>query len=144
MDLPGTRPFAEETICRMDMHRRIDYFSGDFLADDLPGGFDAVWMSHILHGDSPEDCQRIIDKAAGCLTPGGVVVIHEFILDDTRDSPLFPALFSLNMLLGTQGGRAYTAGELTGMLEQAGFEAIQRLDFTGPTDSGLLQAVKPA
>ena len=144
MDLPTTRPFAEETICRMTMHERIDYFAGDFLVDELPAGFDAVWMSHIMHGESPDDCQRIIDKAAGCLEPGGIAVIHEFILDDDQDGPLFPSLFSLNMLLATEGGRAYRQAELAGMLERAGLEQVQRLDFSGPNDSGLLRAVKPA
>lgn len=143
MDLPTTRPFAEETICRMNLQRRIDYFPGDFLTDELPGGYDVVWMSHILHGESADDCQRIVDKAAGCLRPGGLAVIHEFILDDTRDGPLFPALFSLNMLLATNGGRAYTQAELNGMLDRAGLETVQRIDFSGPNESGLLRAVKP-
>ena len=116
MDLPTTRPFAEKTIRKMGMDDRVAFVPGDYLQDDIPGSYDAVWMSHILHGESAEDCLRIIEKAFQCLNPGGVVVIHEFILDDTLDSPLFPALFSLNMLLGTDGGRAYSQAQLSGML----------------------------
>ena len=101
-------------------------------------------MSHILHGESAEACLLTIDKAFGCLNPGGVAVIHEFILDDTLDRPLFPALFSLNMLLGTEGGRAYSQSQLAAMLKTAGFVDVHRLDFTGPNDSGLVRGVKPA
>ncbi len=144
MDLPTTRPFAEKTIARMGMEKRVSFTGGDYLDDEIPGTYDAVWMSHILHGESPADCQHIIEKAARALNPGGVVVIHEFILHDTLDGPLFPALFSLNMLLGTDGGRAYSQGQLADMLSRAGFEQIQRLDFTGVNDSGLIQGVKPA
>mgnify|MGYP001141554039 CR=1 FL=1 len=144
MDLPTTRPFAEKTIARMGMDRRVSFTAGDYLDDKIPGTYDAVWMSHILHGESPADCRRLIDKAARCLNPGGVVVIHEFILNDSGDGPLFPALFSLNMLLGTDGGRAYRQGQLAEMLADAGLEQIQRLDFTGVNDSGLIQGVKPA
>ncbi|WP_319408888.1 methyltransferase [uncultured Desulfosarcina sp.] len=144
MDLPTTRPFAEETIRKMGMEERVAYLPGDFLQDDIPGRYDVVWMSHILHGESSKGCNRIIQKAFQCLNPGGVGVIHEFILDDTLDQPLFPALFSLNMLLGTEGGRAYSQAQLGSMLETAGFVDIQRLDFTGPNDSGIVRGVKPA
>jgi hypothetical protein len=100
-------------------------------------------MSHILHGESAEDCQRIVKMAADCLNPGGVAVIHEFILDDTFDRPLFPALFSLNMLLVTEKGRAYSQSQISDMFETAGLTDVQRLDFKGPMDSGVIKAVKP-
>ena len=143
MDLPTTRPFAEKTIRKMGMDDRVAFIPGDYLIDAISGSYDAVWMSHILHGESAEDCQRIIEKAFQRLNPGGMVVIHEFILDDTLDGPLFPALFSLNMLLGTDGGRAYSQAQLADMLETAGFMDVHRLDFTGPNDSGLVRGVKP-
>ena len=143
MDLPTTRPFAEKTIGKMGMDDRVAFIPGDYLIDTISGSYDAVWMSHILHGESAEDCLRIIEKAFQSLNPGGVVVIHEFILDDTLDRPLFPVLFSLNMLLGTDGGRAYSQAQLADMLETAGFVDVHRLDFTGPNDSGLVRGVKP-
>lgn len=143
LDLPTTQPFAKKTIRKMGMDKRVGFVPGDYVQGDLPGNFDAVWMSHILHGESAQDCGRIIEKAFRCLNPGGVAVIHEFILDDSLDGPLFPALFSLNMLLGTDGGRAYSQEQLAGMLETAGFVDVERLDFTGPNDSGLIRGVKP-
>ena len=144
MDLSTTRPFAEKTIREMGMDERVFFVPGDYLQDDIPGSYDVVWMSHILHGESAKDCLGIIEKAYQCLNPGGVAVIHEFILDDTLDGPLFPALFSLNMLLGTESGRAYSQEQLAGMLKTAGFVDVQRLDFVGTNDSGLIRSVKPA
>ncbi len=142
IDLSTTRPFAEKTIRKLGMDDRVSFVSGDYLEDDITGSYDAVWMSHILHGESSDECLRIIEKVMRCLNPGGVAVIHEFILDDTLDRPLFPALFSLNMLLGTDDGRAYSQGQLFGMLERAGFVDVQRLDFVGSNDSGLIRGVK--
>ena len=143
MDLPTTRPFAEETIRKMGMDSRIEFFSGDYLQDDLPGSYDAIWMSHILHGESAQACRRIIEKVAGCLNPGGVAIVHEFILDNDLDGPLFPALFSLNMLLGTEGGRAYSQAQLVDMLKAAGLVDVERLAFKGTNDSGLIRGIKP-
>jgi SAM-dependent methyltransferase len=141
-DLPATRPFAENTIARFGMTDRISFSEGDYTRDPVPGAFDAAWLSHILHGEGPDDCRRIIRKAAAALESGGVIMVQEFILDDTRDRPLFPALFSLNMLLGTESGKAYSEGEIREMLAEAGFTNIRRLDYRGPTDSGIICGVR--
>ena len=115
---------------------------GDYLTDRIPGRYDVAWLSHILHGEGPADCENIIDKAVSALEPGGLILVHEFILDDTRDGPLFPALFSLNMLLGTPHGQAYAEKEITGMLEKAGIGQIRRLHAETPNDSDVLAGVK--
>ena len=138
-DLETTRPFAEKTIARFDMASRIDFAAGDFTADEIPGSYDVAWLSHMLHGESRAVCERVIAKAVAALAPGGLILIHEFILDNSKDSPLFPALFSLNMLLGTNGGQAYTEDELVGMLKKAGVTDIVRTPYKGPTESGIMQ-----
>jgi hypothetical protein len=53
------------------------------------------------------------------------------------DGPLFPALFSMNMLLNNQG-RSYSEKEVREMMEKAGVQNIQRLDFRTPNDSAVL------
>ena len=143
VDLDTTKPFAEETIRRMGMEQRVVFRSCNYVEETFSGNFDAVWMSHILHGESMEGCQRIIQMASDCLNPGGVAVIHEFILDDTMDRPLFATLFSLNMLVATEAGRAYSQGQIIDMFQKAGMVDVQRLEFKGPMDSGLIRAVKP-
>jgi len=135
LDLPTTREFAEQTIARFGLSDRLAFCDGDFLRDPIPAGFDVAWLSHILHSEGPEDCAEIVRKAVSALEPGGRIFIQEFILDDESPGPLFPALFSLNMLLGAEKGKAYTEGELKGLLEQAGVRRVHRLtpDLPGPT-----------
>ncbi len=142
-DLPTTRPFAEKTVAKFDLGQVIEFEAGDFLKDAIPGSYDAVWLSHILHGDAPQDCDRIIQKAVSVLQPGGTLIIHDFILDNTKDGPLFPALFSLNMLVRTENGQAYSEAEITAMLTKAGIKNIERTPYKGPTDSGILLGLKP-
>jgi hypothetical protein len=137
-DLPGTRPFAERIIVEYEMSDRVSFAAGDFLTDDLPCCFDAVWLSHILHGESADECRLIVRKAAAALNPGGLILIHEFILNDDMASPLFPALFSLNMLTATPGGRSYGLSELRTMLSNAGCRDIRLLPFVGPSESRIL------
>jgi DNA-binding MarR family transcriptional regulator len=137
-DLPTSQPTAEKTIDGFGLADRVDFQGGTYLADTLPGGYDVAWLSHILHGEGPEGCRVIIDKAVSALQPGGMVVVHEFVLDDRSGGPLFPALFSLNMLLGTANGQAYSEKEIRDMLAGAGVRGIHRLPFRGPNDSGLI------
>ena len=103
-DLPTTQPFAEKTIKRFDLSDRIDFVAGNYVEDEIKGAYDAAWLSHILHGEGPDECQRIIQKTVAALESGAIIIIHEFILNNSMDGPLFPALFSLNMLLGTDSG----------------------------------------
>lgn len=137
-DLPTTEPFAKKTIARFDLSDRIDFVGGDYLKDDIPGTYDVVWLSHILHGEGSEDCRKLVKKAASVLNPGGFIIIHEFILNNHHDGPVFPAIFSLNMLLGTEKGRAYSEQELSGMMTEAGAKKIRRISVETPNDSGIL------
>ncbi|MEJ2221202.1 MAG: class I SAM-dependent methyltransferase [Desulfobacterales bacterium] len=139
-DMPTTRPFAEKTIARFELSERINFVGGNYLQDDIEGRFDAAWLSHILHGESPEGCKTIIEKAIAALEPGGIIIIHDFILNNSMDGPLFPALFSLNMLLGTDG-QAYSERQLMDMLADAGAKEIQRLAVQTPNDSGIITAI---
>lgn len=80
----------------------------------------------------------IIQKSVDALAPGGMIIIHEFILNNSMDGPLFPALFSLNMLLGTESGQSYSEAQLTDMLAAAGVSDIRRIAIQSPNDSGIL------
>ena len=137
-DLPTTRPFAEKTIERFKLADRIQFSDGNYLKDPIEGRYDAIWLSHILHGEGPEDCRMIIKKAVGALEPGGIIIIHDFILNNSMDGPIFPALFSLNMLLGTDSGQSYSEDQIKDMLADAGVKNMRRIAVQSPNDSGII------
>ena len=72
----------EKTVERFGLSHRISFQEGDYTKEGINGKYDAVWLSHILHGESPEQCGQIVKKAVAALEPGGLIVIHEFILND--------------------------------------------------------------
>lgn len=137
-DLPTTGPFARKTIKKFGLTDRINFMDGNYLEEGIEGVYDAAWLSHVFHGEGPEDCQKIILKTVSALEPGGMIIVHDFILNNTMDGPLFPALFSLNMLLGTAHGQAYSEKQITDMLSGAGVKEIQRVPFQSPNDSGII------
>jgi hypothetical protein len=137
-DLPTTEPFAREVIERHGLSGRIAFQAGNYLQDPVQGAYDVVWTSHNLHSEGPEGCRTILRRAVGALKPGGLLLIHEFYLEDSKDRPLFPALFSLNMLVNTREGRSYAEAEIRAMLEELGVRDIRRLPSYGPSEAGIL------
>jgi precorrin-6B methylase 2 len=142
-DLATTRPFAEQTIQRFGVADRVVFQEGDFMENTLTERYDAVWLSQILHGEGPEEAQHLITKAAAALEPGGLILVHEFLMNDNLDGPLFPAVFSLNMLVNTEKGQSYSEGQIKDMLARAGARDIRRIPVQTPNDSGIIQGIIP-
>lgn len=138
-DLPTTRKFAEQTVKRFELADRISFASGNILSDPVPGGFDVVWISQVLHGEGPQEAATILKKAVQALKPGGLILVHEFMLNNTRTAPVFPALFSLNMLINTPTGQSYSQGELTDMLTKAGVTEVKRVTIELPNGAGIMR-----
>lgn len=137
-DLPTTRTFAEKTVARFNLSGRIAFNSGNYHVDPVPSGFDAVWLSHVLHSDGPVACASLVRTAVAALNPGGVLMIQEFILNNAKNGPEFPALFSLNMLLGTEEGQAYSEEEMETMMTAAGVTDVKRLSLELPNGAGIM------
>ena len=137
-DLPTTEPFALRTIERFGLVDRIRFIPGNYIEEKIKGSYDVAWLSQILHGEGPGDCEKMIREAVSVLESGGLILVHDFILNENLDGPLFPALFSLNMLINTPEGQSYSEGQISSMLADAGVKNIQRLSFHGPNDSGIV------
>jgi predicted O-methyltransferase YrrM len=136
-DRKTTEPFAKKTTERFGVADRINFVAGNFNTDPIEGPYDVAWLSQILHSNSLEECRALVEKTVQALEPGGLILIHDFFLNDSLDGPLFPTLFSMNMLLNNHG-RSYSEKEVSAMMQQAGAGDIHRLQFQGPNDSAIL------
>jgi ubiquinone/menaquinone biosynthesis C-methylase UbiE len=133
VDFPPVCKVAVEFIQKSRSRDRIEIVEGDILTDELTVRGDIILLSQVLHGISVQQCRSLIKKCYEWTLPGGIVIIHEFILDDSKASPLYPALFALNMLITTPEGNAYTKGELTSWLKEAGYSEISYQCTQGPS-----------
>ena len=141
-DLSTTRPFAEKIISEFGVADRVEFTAGDYVRGKINGTYDVAWLSQILHSVGPGDARKIVEKAVSALVPGGLLLIHDFILEESLDAPLFPAVFSLNMLVNTDEGRSYSEGQLREIMKEAGLRDIRRFPFTGPNASGVLMGYR--
>ena len=138
-DRPTTEVYAMETVSKFNLKDRVGFAGGDITEGAIPEGpYDVAWLSHILHSNGPKACQEIIDKTVAAMEPGGTILIHDFILDNSKDGPEFSALFSLNMLVNNPDGRSYSEEELTKMLKNSGVSNIKHHPFKGPSSASIL------
>jgi len=136
-DLPDVIKITKEHIKESGMTGRITTKAGNCLEDSLGKGlYDIVLVSHLLHAYDAIENQEILKKCWDSLIKDGIVVIQEFILNPSKTTPPFGTLFSLNMLMGTQGGSSYSAVEMKEWLKKAGFKNLKGIDLG--MDSGLI------
>ena len=126
-DLTSTVAIAKDIIGRTKF-RNISYIEGDFLVDDIGDGYDLVFISQVLHSFSEATNIKVLEKVYNALTPDGIIVIQEFFLEKNRTEPLPGSLFSVNMLVNTHGGRAYSVQEMKGWLSLLGFKKIKQVN----------------
>jgi hypothetical protein len=76
-------------------------------------------------------------KIFDSLNPNGQIVIKDHIMDSTLTRPKAGAVFSLQMLLTTQG-RDYGFEEVADWLAQAGFEKVHEISLPSSLPSSLV------
>ncbi len=106
---------------------RVELAAGDFYQDDLPGGCDLALLSAVIHQNSPEQNIELYKKIHRALEPGGVVLIRDHIMEESRTQPPAGAMFALNMLVNTTEGDTYTFAEVKETLEAAGFIEVKQV-----------------
>jgi SAM-dependent methyltransferase len=137
-DLPGTLQLTENFVRQSGLAERIRLISGDYRTDAIPGRYQAIFLSNIIHGERYGKNQRLMAKLAAHLEPGGRVIIKDHILDESRTHPPVGAIFSILMLLTTQGGRCYSFDEIKAWMVKAGLRDIRQIALPAPLTSSLV------
>lgn len=128
-DLPDVIPLTKKYIAKEGMKKdKINFISGDYRVDDLGEGYDLIFLSQVIHSNSIRDNIKLMKKCKQALNIGGQIVVQDFIIDEDRTMPMHAALFSINMLVGTEAGDTYTEKEVIGWLKEAGFKNMRRED----------------
>ena len=138
------------TVCRVTQHYVATYgledqittLAANMFTDAWPEGYDAVFISNVLHMFDRGSCLHLTRRAFEALPPGGRIYLHEMLLNETKDGPLAAANFSLFAFATSGQGKQYSASELADFLKEAGFTEI----VVTPTYAyySLVRALKPA
>ena len=121
---------TREHVAAAGLEDRIATHAANVFADALPEGCDAVVIANMLHDFSPEKAAAILARAAGALPAGGRLLVMETAPRDDRSGPPLAAVFTVAMIVNTEGGVAFTPSELRAMIEGAGF-SVERVEAIG-------------
>jgi SAM-dependent methyltransferase len=142
-DLPEVVAIAQENLLAEGLGDRVRTVAGSYLQDDLGEGYDAAFLSDVLHQEDPETAVSVLRRVHDALRPGGRVVVQGMYLNEDKVSPRWPALVSLILLVTYGAGRVYTVGESIRMLEAAGFRRPEHRRMSLLNVNSLVIAERP-
>ncbi|QIS15114.1 methyltransferase [Nocardia arthritidis] len=137
-NLPAVAPLVDRTRIESACGDRLGFVGGDFFAEPLPTGYDALSFVRVLHDWEPEQARELLVKAHRALGPGGRLLICEEFRDAERLARQF---FWSYFLLGVDSCSSLLR-EVTyyvRVLGELGFRDIEVLP--GPFD--IVVATKP-
>ncbi|RPI23824.1 MAG: methyltransferase domain-containing protein [Acidobacteria bacterium] len=120
MDNEATLRITRQNISQAGLEDRVTTLPGDALEDDLRGPYDIIFVSNLIHSFSFNQNAMLIRKCAENLNARGLLCVKDFFLEPDRTSPVWAALFAVNMLVNTEKGNCYTVAEVSSWLEKAG------------------------
>ncbi|KAJ0041696.1 hypothetical protein NL108_008240 [Boleophthalmus pectinirostris] len=120
-DLPSVTEAAQKHFTQEDDD--ITFQKGDFFTDALPSA-DLFVLARIIHDWPEEKCVSLLRRIHSVCKPGGGVLLVEALLFENHRGPITAQVFSLNMLVQTEG-RERRPSEYTAILNKTGFHDVQ-------------------
>lgn len=115
---------SERNARTADIGARYRTMPGSAFDVDWGTGYDLVLLPNFLHHFDHATCVILLKKIHASLNADGRVMVVEFVPNEDRVSPPFPAAFAFIMIATTQKGDAYTQSELAAMAREAGFAKV--------------------
>merc|ERR1712048_951978 len=108
-----------------DVQKRVNFVELDATNPDWPvsdSAFDVVLMSYIS-GSVPEAIiSGLYSNARKALRPGGRLLVHDFMVNDTLDGPALGALWGLQHVTVNADGSGLCPKEIIARMGKAGFD----------------------
>jgi predicted O-methyltransferase YrrM len=135
-DLPEVIPLTRSYVKKAGLLSRFSFLEGDLDKNSFGSGYDLVFVSAIIHMNSPAKNVALFKRCARALNPGGQLVVRDWIMSADRTSPAAGALFALNMLINTEAGDTFTESEIKTWMKKAALRKISRRET--PFESSLI------
>jgi len=121
VDWKSVLELAKGNAQKAGVSDRYSTIEGSAFDVDFGAGYDLVLLTNFLHHFDPPTNETLLRKVRAALVDDGRAVTLDFVPNEDRVTPPEAAGFSMQMLIGTPGGDAYTFPELERMFANAGF-----------------------
>jgi len=143
IDFPNVIEVARRFIADAGLSERIELTGGNALDTDWPGNQDVVLMSYLLSAVKEDDIPTLLASAYRSLRPGGMLIVHDFMLDDDEQGPALAAQFSLLGLAFQPDAGSFSAATLSVLMAKQGFMSVSSQTLI-PQITKIVVGTKPA
>nr|WP_245882775.1 acetylserotonin O-methyltransferase [Yoonia sediminilitoris] len=137
-DLPAVVPAAR---ARFDGMAHVTVAPGSFRDDPLPQGADMISLVRVLYDHADDTVLALLRATFAALPPGGRILISEPMTGGKVPERAGDAYFAL-YCMAMRTGCARSPEQVSGLLKQAGFQAIKRPVPARPFVTSVVQGVK--
>ena len=139
VDIQEVLNYTRGLMDKKGLGKRVSYLPSNILEpwSVTKEGFDLVILSNIIHAYSEEEIPLILDRAANCLKPEGLLVIHDFFPEHFSAKA---ALLDLNMFINTYNGRIFSGTWVKEQLAMSKLYTTELIPLV--TDTALIFAAK--
>ena len=130
-DLPPVAGLAAARFDDAELGDRASVIPGDFFADPLPKGHDAITLVRIAHDHDDDKVLALFASIRRAIAPGGTLVIAEPMSGDPDSARIADVYFAF-YLLAMGSGRPRSAQAITRMLRASGFADIRPIRTPRP------------
>jgi hypothetical protein len=141
LDFPQTVDTARRYAQKAGFAARITHLAGNAISTDWPMGHDAVLMSYLWSAVGEHDVAVLARRAFDVLPPGGLVLVHDFMVDNTREGPPFAAWYLLGSIMDNPNAICLTPSYVEGALREVGLD-VERTEIMLPGITMLTRASK--
>ena len=141
-DHPIVLETAQEVQTKYSLKNSIHYVPLDALQDDIPGSYDLILVSNMLHGLGENASRTLIKRLYNSINSGGSLVIQAQYLRDDRLGGRWPIFLDIIQLCVTANGRNHSPKETRLWLEEAGFRDIEFCAMTLLNTNSFLRGYK--
>ncbi len=121
LDFPEVTEITKEFISKYGAQERVQIIAGDYKNFRPQQDFDVVFISNVTA--SYNDLLELLAISKSCLTPGGLVILRNFVTDNVDE---WSSLSTLERY-ARRGKKGVTSKQLESALQSYGFTEIKRL-----------------
>ncbi len=138
-DCPEMEKVCMEHVKNAGLSDRVTFKSKNYLTDPIDDQCAGILLSNVLHLFPLEENQKLLQRCAKALKPGGILVVHDFFMEEGHIGSMSALLFSLDWLL-IGSNFHMTRSDLNRCVESVGLEVSTWKQFDSlPTSIMVLE-----
>jgi len=124
LDFPNVVSLGHQKVKKAGFLDRINFIESNALDYNWPTDVGAVLMSYLYNGVPGDEIPKLVAQSYKVMKPGGLYVVHDFMVEEDLSGPHLAALWQLQHLAFTPAAKSITSSWVSSLLADAGFSEI--------------------